>query len=202
MRKITILLLACTSVLFLGSMAQAKGLEEAQVCGSEDCTTITDMGDMMAFVDLAGPMDPPTAEAFYTIEMKEAYQGGESWTMDYVPGADAVRMKNEYGDWVWYRMQHILSLKSQSKLDGTTPYPSEAFSALIEVAPGSFDRADLADATVKTQASGNAGLIDAASVESGTRSVAPLIVVGLAALTFLAGGALLLRRRRFDQVTG
>jgi hypothetical protein len=147
MRKISVALIVGIGLGLVTGPAAAKELHSAKICGRHKCAKLTAQEDLRIFAMANTPSDEPPSGPFYTVEMTVLDDVGEkhSWTIDYVPSSGLIRTTNEYG-WAWYELDvDPIETGLSGLLLKLRPYPASGFRAAMDVAPGSFTRADLSD---------------------------------------------------------
>jgi hypothetical protein len=194
MRRITVALIVGVGLGLVAAPAAAKELHSAKICGPHKCAKLTKQDDLRNFAMANTPSDEPPSGPFYTVEMTLLDDVGEkhSWTIDYLPTSNLIRTTNEYG-WAWYELDvDPMETGLSGLLLKLRPYPATAFRAAMDVAPGSFSRADFNNIPPRKLQSK-----PAPSAPAGNWSMNWLIPVALIfSAIVLAGTGLGLQRRR------
>ena len=150
-------IVTATVLALLGAPAAASAKEVAKVavCGAERQCVVYDKSDFKSTGFLAhdaGPTDPPAAAApwyrvRFTVDAREHGGGIESWTVGYVPSADSLRVRDEYGGFTWValnpraatvfeRAARKLPAFPASRLRGLVPEPpQDRVSEVVRFAP-------------------------------------------------------------------
>jgi hypothetical protein len=138
MRRLLITAILFTAALAaVPSLATAKGVREAEVCGATGCRDVDD-GNLFAFLPDGSSARPPSAGAPFvtvTVTMEHDRSEGGGFEYDYLPSLGLTRTHDlsTYGEWV------KLSPRSRAALDGaiagTKLRPAAQLGELPEPAP-------------------------------------------------------------------
>lgn len=104
--------------------AQAKGT--AEVCGANDCTTVTEPGDVGYLRSTFGPARAPEPAPFYVVRFcsRADCRGPSEWSYLYVPSARAMRADDiGSGPVRWMEASLLSSLIAELTKD-LEPYPA------------------------------------------------------------------------------
>jgi hypothetical protein len=194
MRKMGVVLVAALAVCLAGAPAGAKELHSAKICGQSECATVTEKGDLRAFVTANNLAEEPPSGPFFTIKLTVLDDVGEegSWTVDYMPSSNLIRTTGNFGA-VWYELD---SDPTKTGLSGLLrklePFPASAFDAATAMPPGEFTADDLATLSEPPPAAEPASTTRPDT--GGTGWVLPLILV-VGAGVVIAGSLAFTRRR-------
>lgn len=125
------LALAAVSVLVLAPDAAAKGIERATICGIDACVT-ADQDDIgSTWLGDGSPRPSPSkAQPWYRakLEMGDGRPGGrifETFTVDVVLEADAIRSRDELGGSTWSSMSGAQRAVYRRLTAGLRPFPAD-----------------------------------------------------------------------------
>ena len=123
--------------------APAKELSQISVCGTGgNCTTYdkSDVKNLSALAQDGGPTDPPPAAApwyrvRFTVDAREDGGGYERWTVVYVPAADSLRVRDEFGTFAWVALNPRAARLFARAARGLPAFPKEELRGLDVKAP-------------------------------------------------------------------
>jgi hypothetical protein len=181
------------AVIFAALPAGAKELHSARICGKSKCVMAKEQRDMQAFAFTESSSSEPPSGPFYTVQLSVLDGSGdkESWTLDYMPDAERIRVAGEFGD-DWWTLSPGAATRLRALMGDVEPFPATAFQAAMDEPPGTFTTGDLAALPDSSTAARPASSPRPDS--SGANWLIP--VVTLLGLAVLASVGFLLQHRR------
>ncbi len=125
MKRLTMLVLALAGTLAVPSLASAKELTKAQVCGPGGCATVTDKHTLLN-IPTGGdtPSAPPPASSYYELRLTVTERSHTyRWTSYYVPASNMVAGIDEYNAGVFFRIYGDAGPLMRRLSRGIAPFP-------------------------------------------------------------------------------
>jgi LPXTG-motif cell wall-anchored protein len=181
------LVIALSLLLLAPATAGAKGLSNAEVCGTAGCADITDRAGYGIIDGGGGSVDPPAAQPF--VEVNVTFRGdaapGEPVPHDtlifqFAPAAGVIR--NEEG--VWYEPDAATTVLLRNTASNVSPFPASKLARLAPEVTAPAAPATTAAASAPARAP---------ATDDGTSW---LVFAGIAVAALVAAAAVVLTMRR------
>jgi hypothetical protein len=127
MRRFAVLTCTALAALALPALAGAKEISKVEICGEEDCRTITDAASLRRLVGNGESLSKPAVAPgpYYRVTLTVKHEEGtESWSIFYVPAGDRLALPD--GNWEQVTGETAAAYRRETAILEPFPTPTVA----------------------------------------------------------------------------